>query len=467
MQKEKKILSCFLCAAMIFGVTGCSQSGGPAVTTPDPNPVDVSGIDLEEISKDIDIKGKVVKYLGGYDITEAGDVKPAYVYFKETYGADIEVLIHSGDLMEKLSTMMQGGESPDLMDQQSNSFPYYIGKNTYTALDEYMDLSAPQWKDVSSFIDQCAIGGKHYYYPWAYFVSPNFLIYNRGKFKELAIDDPKELYDKNEWTWDAMAKCMKEFVDGVKADDPYALGLFSFMNTGFINSTGVALVDFKDSQLVSNLNDPNVDRAQSFLENLKKQGLSNTYYDDGTFDGLSVSPVINGHAAFQAMGDWRITEYSQKMADDDTLDIFFVPYPRDPNADKYYHKLDTFGYFVPAGAPNVEASCVFINCIRLSKLDEKLKETTKKSIMNSKKYTEEQYEFWDYYQTTSNFKPEELVSDFARNLDKDTFDKVTSLLTENVPFNNNEEVESWTVMRSSMGPLLDKSLSEINATLKG
>ena len=87
--------------------------------------------------------------------------------------------------------------------------------------------------------------------------------------------------------------------------------------------------------------------------------------------------------------------------------------------------------------------------------------------MNSKKYTEEQYEFWDYYQTTSNFKPEELVSDFARNLDKDTFDKVTSLLTENVPFNNNEEVESWTVMRSSMGPLLDKSLSEINATLKG
>ncbi len=459
----KKFLSYFLCAAMILGITGCSETGGPAVTTPDPNPVDVSDIDLDEIPKEIDIKGKVVKYLGGYDVTEAGDIKPAYVYFKETYGADIEVLKHSGDLMEKLSTMMQSGESPDLMDQQSNSFPYYIGKNTYTALDDYMDLSAPQWKDVSGFIDKCAIDGKHYYYPWAYYVSPNVLIYNRGKFKELAIDDPKELYDKNEWTWDAMAKCMKDFVDGVKADDPLALGLFSFMNTGFINSTGVALVDFKDGQLVSNLNDPNVDRAQSFLENLKKQGLMSYNYNGDA----SVNVVIEGHAAFEAVGDWKITDYSKEMVKDDTLDIFFVPYPRDPNADKYYHKLDTFGYFVPAGAPNVEASCVFINCVRLSKLDEKLMETTRKSIMNEKKYTEEQYELWVYFQNSGNFNSDQLISDFARNLDKDTFDNVITKLTESVPFNDNEDTESWTVMRTSMGPLLDRSLSEINATLKG
>ena len=155
------------------------------------------------------------------------------------------------------------------------------------------------------------------------------------------------------------------------------------------------------------------------------------------------------------------------MAEDDTLDIFFVPYPRDPNADKYYHKLDTFGYFVPAGAPNVEASCVFINCVRLSRLDEKLMETTRKSIMNEKKYTEEQYELWVYFQNSGNFNSDQLISDFARNLDKDTFDNVITKLTESVPFNDNEDTESWTVMRTSMEPLLDRSLSEINATLKG
>ncbi len=464
----KKFLSCFLCAAMILGITACSESSkDPAVTTEDQNPVDISDVDLVDIPKDVDIKGKVVKYLGGYDLTKAGDIKPAYVYFKETYGADIEVLIHGGNLMEKLTSMINTGESPDLVDQQGNSFPYYIGKNAYMALDEYMDLNAPQWKDVASYIDKFAINGKHYYYPWKYEIASNFLIYNRGKFKELSIDDPKELYDNNNWTWDTMYKCMTDFVNGVKGEDPDALGIYGYMNTQFINSTGVALVDFKDGQLVSNLNDPNVDRAQRFLEDLKKQGLSYRYYDNGENNHMTENTVIDGHAAFQAMGGWKITDYCKKVTEDNQLDIFFVPYPKDPNADKYYHSLAPFGYFVPAAAPNAEASCIFINCTRLSMLDEKLMEATKTSTINEKKYTDEQYEFWDYFQKISNFNTEQLITDFAHNLDQDTSNNVISKVTENVPFVDGEDTESWTVMRSSMGPLLDKSLSEINATLKG
>ena len=465
----KKFLSCFLCAAMVLGITGCSQDEtNSEVTTEDDNPVDVSNVDLD-LDKDVDLNGKTLHYIGCYDITTAGDIKPAYVYFKETYGADIQVdIFGDSEIMDKLNVMINGGDSPDLIDQRSNSFPYYIGQNAYMALDEYMDTSAPQWEAVSSFIERCAINGKHYYYPWACVIGSRYLIYNRGLFNEIGIDDPKTLYDQGNWTWDTFLKCMTDFVDARKGsmiDEPQApIGLYGSVANCFINSTGVPLVGMENGQLVNNLDNADVDRAQSFLENLKKQGLSSLQYS--VYQNVAKEPIINGYAAFQSVGDWLITDYSKKQVDNPDLDIFFVPYPKDPNADRYYQSMTTFAYLVPAGAPNPQASCIFINCVRLSKTDPTLMETTKESIMNSKQYTEEQYELWNYFQTVENFDPDDLVSDYAYNIDTETCDSVISKLCEDVPLVSGDDIQSWTVMRTSMAPMLEKSLSDINATLK-
>ncbi|MDE6724709.1 MAG: extracellular solute-binding protein [Ruminiclostridium sp.] len=467
----KKFLSCFLCAAMVLGITGCSQdenspneNNTPTVTTEDDNPVDVSDVDLD-LDKDVDLNGKVLHYIGCYDITTAGDIKPAYVYFKETYGADIQVDIYGdGEIMDKLTTMINGGDSPDLIDQRSNSFPYYIGQNAYMPLDEYMDTSAPQWAAVSSFIEKYAINGKHYYYPWACVVGTRYLIYNRGKFNEIGIDDPKTLYDQGNWTWDTFQKCMTGFVDAVKGDVPDVIGLYGSVANCFINSTGVPMVGLENGQLTNNLDNANIDRAQAFLENLKKQGLSSLQYSE--YSNVATDPIVNGYAAFQSVGDWLISDYAKKQNKNPELDIFFVPFPKDPNADRHYQSLSTFAYLVPAGAPNPQASCIFINCVRLSKTDPTLMETTKASIMKSKKYTEEQYELWNYFQTVENFDPDDLVSDFAYNIDTETCDKVISKICEDVPFVDGDDIQSWTVMRTSMAPLLEKSLNDINATLK-
>lgn len=467
----KKILSCFLSLALILGITGCSQNEGEdaATTTTDDNVVDISGVDLDIDDKDVDINGTVLKYLGGYDITTAGDVKPAYTYFKKTYGAKIEVDIYSDtELVDKLTTAVSSGQSPDLVDQRQNSFPYHIGKKMYMSLDKYMDMKAPQWAEVSSYIESYAINGEHYYYPWAYYVSPNFMIYNRARFNELGIDDPKTLYDQNNWTWDTMQKCMIDFVEGVKNDVPDAIGVYGTMGTSFFNSTGSAMVTFENGKLVNNVNDANIDRAQSFLENLKKQGLSILYYGD-TESNVAIDPVVSGFSAFQAVGDWCIANYCQLQNQDPDMDIFFVPFPRDPEADRYYQRLNTFAYLVPNGAPNPAASCIFINCIRLSKTDPTLMESTKKSIIKQKKYTDEQYEMWNYFQTVSNFDPADLVLDYAYNLDTATCEEVIQKLCDDVPFvdsvDDNGVAQTWTSMRESLSSRIDYSLSEINASL--
>lgn len=469
MKNLKKLTAGLLSFSLIFGITGCdqqSEGGSPVVTEPETEEytVDLGDITLPiEDNKNID--GAVVDYIGTYDLRKAGDVKPAYTYFVDNYNATIEVkMVADSEIMDNLARLIQSGDSPDLVDQRGNSFPYYIGQNTYMSLDDYIDMNAPQWEQVKDYIDAYAIKGKHYYYPWSYYVSSRFMIYNRGKFQGFGIDDPKELYDKGEWTWDTFYNCIDQFVTKAKQDDPNALGMYGSISDSWIDSTGTPLVGFENGQLVNNLNNANVDRAQSYLENLKKEGLIKIDYGDG-YNNVAHEPVIQGYAAFQIMGDWKITDYAKKQAKNPDLDIFFVPVPKDPNADKYYMNLNTFAYMVPAGAKDAEASCTFINCVRLSKTDPELSKKVDESILTEKKYTEEQYEFWKYFYTVENFSSDSLVSDFAYHLDDQTVDDVILKLCDSLPLTDNEDITTWTSMRSSYEAVLKNSIDTINADL--
>lgn len=483
MKSSKKIIAALLAASAVLGTSACGQTGGNSrndseqetttamtTTTEDElfeNPVDVGSVDLDLGTEDIDITGTVVKYIGCYDLTTAGDVKPAYKYFQETYGAEIEVeIVADSAIMETLAKYMAADTSPDLVDARDNTFPYLISKNSYEPLDDYIDLTAPQWDGVTDIIDGYKINGKHYYYPWAYYVSPNFLIYNRGLFQEYGIDDPKELWDAGEWTWDAFYDCMVKFTSN--SPDENALGLYGAVSTTAINSTGEALVGFENNQLVNNLRSAGVERAQQFLEKLKKEGLSALYY--GTYSNVDHYPIIDGNAAFHSVGDWKISDYSRQQKlrakKGEDIDIFFVPFPRDPSTDEYYYTLDTFGYLVPSGSKNVQAACIFINCMRLSNTDPELKEVTRESIMKSKAYTEEQYELWNYFHEVSNF--ENLVVDYATCFDTDAINSTITPMLEDVPFIVSADSDnSWTTLRETNYNIVDAKIQEINALING
>ena len=151
------------------------------------------------------------------------------------------------------------------------------------------------------------------------------------------------------------------------------------------------------------------------------------------------------------------------MRKNEDLDIFFVPYPRDPSADNYYLTLDNFGYLVPAGSKNVEASCIFINCVRMSKTDEALKETTRESIMKNKKYTDEQFEFWSYFQDPSNF--ENLVIDYSTCFESTVMNDVMNPMLEDTLFDRNSTGLSWTTMRENNIGNIDAQIADINAMI--
>ena len=347
----KRILAGVMAGATAISLAACSNSGnggfdstatsdtsstGTTIDDEKENPVSVGDISLNAGE---DVEPAELQYLGCYDITTAGDVKPAYKYFSENYGCTIKcTIVGSLQILEKLTTAISSGESPDLVDYADNTFPLIMSKNMYTPLDEYMDLSAPQWSGLEQYINKYKWNGKNYYYPWAYNVSPYFLIYNRGVFEQIGLEDPKELYDEGKWTWDAMTDVIRKFIDSDNDGNRTGLyGATEYTAQAIIDSTGVPLIEIgEDGKLVSNFSNASVDRAATFMQSLKSEGLAK--FQEGVIN-VDEDPIISGTAAFQGMGEWIITNYARKMTKDDSLDIFFVPFPRDSQADEYYYSM--------------------------------------------------------------------------------------------------------------------------------
>jgi len=455
----KRILAGLLAATTVFSATACNntdvttstgdQATSSSETTIDDdidNPVSIDNISVDAGEK---VEPATLVYMGNYDIRTAGDVKPAYKYFQENYDCEIEVtIVNFLQILEKLTAAISSGESPDLVDYQDNMFPLMMSKNLYTPLENTMDLSAPQWSGLEDYINKFKWNGHNYYYPWSYDISPYYLIYNRGLFEELNIDDPKELYESGDWTWSTFKECCQKFVDSQDG----RLGLYGatqYSAQSFIDSTGTPLLDIADDgTLTCNLVNANVERATTFMAELYDEGL--TGFAEG-YNDVAEDPIISGMNAFQGMGGWIITNYAKKMVAAEKkgapMDIFFVPFPRDPNADDYYYSMSTFGYLVPAGSKHVEQACVFINCCRLSVTDEALAETTKESIMKNKKYTDEMYEFMYQFKEVQKFNG---VVDQPYGLDDNTATIIKNMLGA-VLFNNVEDFldMSWTQMREA------------------
>lgn len=164
------------------------------------------------------------------------------------------------------------------------------------------------------------------------------------------------------------------------------------------------------------------------------------------------------------MGEWIISNYAKLMQKDDTLDYFFVPFPRDPEADEYYYSMSTFGYLVPAGSKYAKQASVFINCCRLSFTDEDLRATTKGSIMRNKKYTDEMYDFLMSFKDLDNLHA---VIDNPYGLDETTSQIIRDILGNTLfeMFSEQYQGQTWTQMREANLGTINKQIEYYNGLL--
>lgn len=365
MKKAKKILSVILSAVIVLGITSCStNSNNPdSTTTATTTTASGSGDAQFTTDKPVDIDptqpAGTIKWLMYEDLVTNDATNVAL--FESKYGGTVEqeMCASGAAYFEKLGTMISSGTSPDIVRYEWMSFPHGMSKNMYTALDSYIDMDSDLWKDMKSTIEEYSFLGKHFYYP--YRISCSFaLVYNQTKLEEEGIQDPMELYQDNEWTWDTFKEITTEWVDA----DPtnhigYTGGSGNAMS--WIITTGVKIINVtSDGQIINNMNNENVQRCMTFLEEMAKQNLigegyvdPGTAFKDGNLMFLGLEPTWAMNSAMQA--------FSKAGSEDQ---IAFLPFPRDPNSDTYTIASDTFGYLVPTGAKNVKGAVDWITLNR-------------------------------------------------------------------------------------------------------
>ena len=497
MKKTKAFLVTAISSAMVMSLVGCTDSepvqssglnGQPvsttAATTPDPDEnaaTDEKAKNISSADYTPDGNAGKVKYLGYYDLM--GDQKtsqPYLIFNSEQYGGEIEYenCPSGGEYFTALATKIAADESPDIVLYEWLSFPGGMSKGMYEPLDDYFDLDTALWKDLKTTVDDYAYKGKHYYYPHK--IRCNFALnYNRRTFEEANLKDPYELYMEGNWTWDTWRDLMIEFCN---LDDEN-IGYVSAADViaAFVSTTGVNFVDvLPDGTASNNLGDSSVTRAMTFLEDCYRYGLMHQR-QLGDWVSPEIWAVNSDRCLFIGIEpEWCYQAATERIQNpkgvendvfDTVSDFAFVPFPRDPDADKYYHAYDTYGFMVPKGAKNIKGAVDWIYCNRVYETDENVIAQRREDHIHPEVVTYVDGKFagerkwqitWDeqvYDMLLELTDPTKFEFNFddCYGFTSELSNTVIGNMLNGVAFNG----ESWTQLSNTNSPIVDSIISEL------
>ena len=414
MKKTKAFISAFLIIAASISMTSCG-SKSESSSEEDFGNVDVEQGVRDEVNQaasntdlldDTELENKTIKWMASWDINpdSTGKNKPTeLVVFEEKYGGKIEYHhVDWAERYEKLSEAINGGEGIDFFwGGDMDAFPKGAIRNIFAPVDDYIDFDKPLWEDVKDVNDEFVWNGKHY----LAFVQANGdkvgCIYNRKTIQEAGLDDPADLYAEGKWDWNAFEDMLQKFVDTDKQQ--YGIDGWWF-ESALINTTGVPPVAMKDGKLVSNISDPAMERVQNFLYDLNQTGCIAIGVGDY---GWKEHPeyIGEGKLLFYPVGLYELYKEPEQWKATYGEDAFFVPMPKDPNADEYYIPVGMEAYTFVKDGSNPEGVAKFLECKRFAIMDEETKSIADKQFREDYGWNDEMVEMQREMQDLANENP--------------------------------------------------------------
>ncbi len=367
----------------------------------------------------------------------------------------------------KLADEILAGSPPDMFWYEANmTFPYNVTRGMFQPIEKLCDFNSDLWSDVKEIADTFVLNNEHYVAP-INFVTTSVLTYDKNLIEAAQLDDPYELYQNGEWTWDTWVDMMKQYVSGATGDE-IRYGVNGWFAPFIFYSTGETIIKFDadKQEYYNNMDNPALERAASLLYDIEKNQL---YFHDWIGQA---SDCFNQGILFYAMGPWASSaDHTPK----DGEEWANVPIPQDPQADKNCIIPDINSYMWVAGSKKDVAMKTWLECAKTVYTDDKYKQIDKdKFFASNPNWTEEMYDvawnllYTDYYDKITD--PGRAINTEISDDDAattETKEAVNSYMYSSVMKQDENGAQyTWTQLKETYKPVIDRGIKEINEMYK-
>lgn len=355
-----------------------------------------------------------------------------YEIFRKNYGIPEEGEASYGDYKDaiivwnsyaygtgydKLAQMVASGDSPDMFEFTTLCFPYTAYRNMFQPIDDIINMDGPEWDGYREISHQITWNGKMYC-PVIQLRVEDLWYYRKSVIEEAGLPDPYQLFLDGEWDWDHLLDFGKQFKQ--TGENKYLCDGW-YIQSGIMNSAGIPMIGMDESgKIVNNLYSPEIERAAGVLRTLCEQDYRYPLVENGW--SVNDKAWLAGDTLFMTQGDWwwrgDLYKYMKKIGIEND-DVFFVPSPKNPNAEGHPCNYDVFGYAFCAGSTNVDSYRAWNKCNMLAKIDEDVLAASKAQDFENHNWTEEAYDLlWNNFEnpTATTLTP---VFDFSYGVGTD------------------------------------------------
>ncbi len=470
MTNIKKIMAAAIALMCTVTLTACEESTQPSSSAGvSPAPATTSALTTQATMNEedaaavaeIDIGAKklengTVKFLSSWDLNpaEGQPVPVALEMFHTQYGGKIELISTTWDeRYSKLAVLIQSDDSPDMFSAgDMDIFPKGVISGMFDPLDEYVDFNSELWLPMKNVNDQFCFNGKHYVGAFNT-DSQCVMFYNKNTIIDNDLADPAQLLAEGNWTWDTFWEMMLKFCD--REQDKFATDGWWFEGA-FSQTTGYPYIGMSNGQIVHNLDNANIEKAQEFMLEMKQNDLP---FPKSEFAWeVHPSRIANGKTLFYPVGTYALYPYNNIIQDFGEMeDIMFVPLPKCPYTDEYYLPSIVDGFALCKGAKNPEGVGAYLNCAMASRDSEIAKEIGMKQAFEEYGWTQEQYDMLETVRDLTNANP---VIEMYNAVNDSVAGYINNPMKES--YNSGA---SWTQTREQIRSAVQAELDDANAKL--
>ena len=355
--------------------------------------------------------------------------------------------------------MIASGDSPDIFEFEIGYFPLSAYKGMFKSIDGIIDTESEEWADTLEAMDKFKWGGKNYTPIISEGVAALWY-YRRSVVEEAGLPDPYELYKNGEWDWNAMLDMADKFQQ--TGENKYLTDGW-YVQKSLVCTTGTPAVSLENGKLKNNFHDANIERAMEVVSKLASENYGYPKAENGW--SLNYDLWASGGILFMVDGEWAyqspIGEYAakNKWADDE---IFFVPAPRDPQADAYYQEMKTDPFMLCAGSDNLDSYKAWIKCNLIASKDPEIKEAAREKYKRDYNWKYEQLDFLDELKHGAL----EGVYDFKNGISTSCANSDGSSPSDKIindPYNSVDN--SFTALRAENEGEINMAIDELNASV--